>query len=153
MHFSWRCLPIICLFWLSLADEEAVETVETVELTEVEIYYTYGLDPPTLAEPRISPPGPSIDQTSDGCQCDFPQDQGLVPITPHMSNAGWAMSPDQQCSCGGWCPFACPAGFQAEQWDTSPNLHRMVSLCLVLASRVQLAIRIVLIVRLTHNLV
>jgi len=43
-------------------------------------------------------------------QCQFPTDVGLVPVTPHQQNSGWAMSPDQPCMPGGYCPYACPPG-------------------------------------------
>lgn len=43
-------------------------------------------------------------------QCQFPTDVGLVPITPSDQNAGWAMSPDQPCLPGNYCPYACPSG-------------------------------------------
>src|SRR5438128_349878 len=33
----------------------------------------------------------------NGDQCRFPDDAGLVAVTPHEKNAGWAMSPDQPC--------------------------------------------------------
>src|SRR5579862_8758759 len=45
-----------------------------------------------------------------GGQCQFPTDAGLVPVTPGAQNAGWAMSPDQPCLPGNYCPFACPSG-------------------------------------------
>ena len=43
-------------------------------------------------------------------QCQFPTTCGLVPVTPDQQNAGWAMSPDQPCLPGSYCPFACPSG-------------------------------------------
>ncbi|GLA48300.1 hypothetical protein AnigIFM63604_003445 [Aspergillus niger] len=49
--------------------------------------------------------------------CQFPSGAGLIPITPHESNGGWAMSPDQECKPGGYCPYACPAGQVSMQWD------------------------------------
>ncbi|CDK29744.1 unnamed protein product [Kuraishia capsulata CBS 1993] len=51
--------------------------------------------------------------------CAFPTDKDLVEITPKSDNAGWAMSPDQSCSSGTWCPFACPPGQLMNQWDSS----------------------------------
>lgn len=63
-----------------------------------------------------------------GCQCSFPYNLGLVPITPDSSNGGWAMSPNEQCSCSSWCPYACPTGFQSTQWDTEPGASRVVSI-------------------------
>ncbi|KAJ5624832.1 hypothetical protein N7510_001141 [Penicillium lagena] len=50
-------------------------------------------------------------------QCQFPTDAGLVAITPSEENAGWAMSPNQPCTPGSYCPYACPAGQVSMQWD------------------------------------
>ncbi|KAL2220707.1 putative SUN domain protein [Thermoascus aurantiacus ATCC 26904] len=50
-------------------------------------------------------------------QCQFPTDAGLVAITPNEKNAGWAMSPDQECLPGHYCPYACPPGQLSMQWD------------------------------------
>lgn len=50
-------------------------------------------------------------------QCQFPTDVGLVPITPNAQNAGWAMSPNQPCLPGNYCPYACPPGQVMMQWD------------------------------------
>lgn len=50
-------------------------------------------------------------------QCQFPTDAGLVAVTPNEQNAGWAMSPDQPCQPGMYCPYACPAGQVGLQWD------------------------------------
>ncbi|CAM1511461.1 Fc.00g089740.m01.CDS01 [Cosmosporella sp. VM-42] len=53
-----------------------------------------------------------------GGQCEFPTDDpNLVAITPNESNAGWAMSPDQACEPGHYCPFACKPGMVMAQWD------------------------------------
>ncbi|GAO16009.1 hypothetical protein UVI_02055880 [Ustilaginoidea virens] len=50
--------------------------------------------------------------------CAFPTDDpDLVAITPHMKNAGWAMSPDQECKPGHYCPIACKPGMVMAQWD------------------------------------
>ncbi|KAI4186505.1 MAG: hypothetical protein LQ346_005679 [Caloplaca aetnensis] len=37
-------------------------------------------------------------------QCAFPEEAGLVPV-PGSSNGGWAMSPDECCEPGGYCPY------------------------------------------------
>ena len=50
-------------------------------------------------------------------QCEFPSDAGLVAVTPNDSNGGWAMSPDQCCEPGNYCPYACPPGQVMAQWD------------------------------------
>lgn len=52
-----------------------------------------------------------------GGKCQFPSDAGLVSITPGSMNRGWAMSPDQPCEPGSYCPYACPPGQVSMQWD------------------------------------
>ncbi|KAL2869354.1 SUN domain-containing protein [Aspergillus lucknowensis] len=52
-----------------------------------------------------------------GGTCEFPSDAGLVSVTPESKNAGWAMSPDQPCEPGNYCPYACPPGQVSMQWD------------------------------------
>lgn len=52
-----------------------------------------------------------------GGSCEFPKDAGLVAVTPNLKNAGWAMSPDQPCKPGNYCPYACPPGQVSMQWD------------------------------------
>ncbi|KAK5998532.1 putative secreted beta-glucosidase adg3 [Cladobotryum mycophilum] len=53
-----------------------------------------------------------------GSECAFPTDGGdLVAVTPDAENAGWAMSPDQPCLPGHYCPFACKPGMVMAQWD------------------------------------
>ncbi|KAL8718813.1 MAG: hypothetical protein Q9225_004097 [Loekoesia sp. 1 TL-2023] len=49
-------------------------------------------------------------------KCQFPEDAGLVSVGGG-SNGGWAMSPDQCCEPGGYCPYACPPGQLSMQWD------------------------------------
>ncbi|KAF5874096.1 putative sun domain protein [Botrytis fragariae] len=49
--------------------------------------------------------------------CEFPTDAGLVAVTPDSKNAGWAMSPDQACTPGSYCPYACPPGEVMAQWN------------------------------------
>lgn len=50
--------------------------------------------------------------------CSFPtNDPDLVAVTPGSKNAGWAMSPDQECKPGKYCPFACKPGMVMAQWD------------------------------------
>lgn len=50
-------------------------------------------------------------------KCQFPTDAGLVAVTPNDANGGWAMSPDQCCDPGNYCPYACPPGQVMAQWD------------------------------------
>ena len=58
-----------------------------------------------------------------GGQCQFPTDAGLVAITPGSQNAGWAMSPNQPCLPGNYCPYACPPGQVSMQWDPSATSY------------------------------
>lgn len=66
-------------------------------------------------------------------QCAFPDGAGLVPVTPGAANAGWAMSPDQPCQPGSYCPYACPPGQVSQQWDPKATSYSypqsMVGLC------------------------
>lgn len=73
---------------------------------------------------HASPRAEGIDaesQTQDELKkrgtCNFPSNAGLVAVTPGSSNAGWAMSPDQPCTVGSYCPFACPPGQVMAQWN------------------------------------
>ena len=50
-------------------------------------------------------------------KCQFPSAAGLVAVTPNDGNGGWAMSPDQCCEPGNYCPYACPPGQVMAQWD------------------------------------
>lgn len=50
-------------------------------------------------------------------KCKFPSDAGLVAVTPGAVNEGWAMSPDESCTPGNYCPYACPPGQMSMQWD------------------------------------
>ncbi|KAI1619163.1 SUN domain-containing protein [Exophiala viscosa] len=56
-------------------------------------------------------------------QCAFPTNAGLVSVTPNESNAGWAMSPDQSCTPGTYCPYACPPGEVSMQWNPSATSY------------------------------
>ena len=64
---------------------------------------------------------PRAEGIEDGLEkrgsCQFPSNSGLVAVTPGSSNAGWAMSPDQPCTPGNYCPFACPPGQVMAQWN------------------------------------
>jgi hypothetical protein len=71
------------------------------------------------ASPETAAP---VVEKRDG-QCAFPYDAGLVPVTPGAANAGWAMSPDQPCKPGGYCPYACPPGQVMAQWDPSATSY------------------------------
>ncbi|OLY80365.1 hypothetical protein AYI68_g3205 [Smittium mucronatum] len=58
--------------------------------------------------------------------CRFPWSYGnsdnVYPITPSEVNGGWAMSPNQKCTKGSWCPYACESGYYSAQWDPSSVL-------------------------------
>ena len=56
-------------------------------------------------------------------QCAFPADAGLVSVTPVSQNRGWAMSPNQPCQPGSYCPYACPPGQVSAQWDPSATTY------------------------------
>ncbi|OJK04691.1 hypothetical protein ASPACDRAFT_74267 [Aspergillus aculeatus ATCC 16872] len=59
----------------------------------------------------------AVQATKQTGSCQFPSDAGLVAVTPGELNGGWAMSPDQECTPGGYCPYACPPGQVSMQWD------------------------------------
>lgn len=61
--------------------------------------------------------------TKRSTTCQFPSDKGLIAITPKSLNAGWAMSPDQSCTAGMYCPYACPPGQLMAQWDQSATSY------------------------------
>lgn len=65
------------------------------------------------AEQQLKPRGRLTNRSG---QCAFPEEAGLVTVTPSMMNAGWAMSPDEECTAGSYCPFACPSGKVMNQW-------------------------------------
>ena len=46
-------------------------------------------------------------------KCGFPQDEDITNVGAN----GWAMSPDEPCTPGKFCPFACPPGKLMNQWD------------------------------------
>ena len=50
--------------------------------------------------------------------CSLPDDSDLVHV-PGADNNGFAMSPDEPCEDGKWCPFACVPGKVMAQWE--PN--------------------------------
>ncbi|ODV78555.1 uncharacterized protein CANTADRAFT_53707 [Suhomyces tanzawaensis NRRL Y-17324] len=54
--------------------------------------------------------------------CSLPTDGDLVKISG-ASNDGWAMSPDQKCTAGSYCPYACPPGKVMAQWDPSAKSY------------------------------
>jgi hypothetical protein len=75
--------------------------------------------------------------------CNFPSDAGLVAVTPGSSNGGWAMSPDQPCTVGSYCPFACPPGQVMAQWNPQATSYTYPQsmVCLDVAERKRIANR------------
>lgn len=61
---------------------------------------------------------PTVHKRSSGT-CAFPTDQGLVAVNEGGTGGGWAISKDRTCRAGDWCPYACPSGQLAAQWDPS----------------------------------
>ncbi|EPS35451.1 hypothetical protein H072_11155 [Dactylellina haptotyla CBS 200.50] len=49
--------------------------------------------------------------------CAFPGSNKMVAVASSMMNAGWALPPDQPCTPGMYCPYACPPGYLMGQWD------------------------------------
>jgi hypothetical protein len=72
-------------------------------------------------EARSVPENATLQKKSG--QCQFPTDAGLVAVTPNEENAGWAMSPNQPCEPGNYCPYACPPGQVSMQWDPSATSY------------------------------
>ncbi|TVY13762.1 Uncharacterized protein LARI1_G008084 [Lachnellula arida] len=69
---------------------------------------------------------PNVESTEKGLEkrgtCQFPSNAGLVYV-PGASNGGWAMSPDQSCTPGSYCPYACPPGKVMAQWDEAATSY------------------------------
>ncbi|TVY39543.1 Uncharacterized protein LSUB1_G004866 [Lachnellula subtilissima] len=69
---------------------------------------------------------PNVESIEDGLEkrgtCQFPTNAGMVSV-PGASNGGWAMSPDQSCTPGNYCPYACPPGKVMAQWDKSATSY------------------------------
>ena len=72
---------------------------------------------PSVAETGLALEVRDVEMEKRHGQCQFPTDAGLVAVTPNDSNGGWAMSPDQCCEPGKYCPYACPPGQVMAQWD------------------------------------
>ncbi|KAN0104958.1 Beta-glucosidase (SUN family) domain containing protein [Hyaloscypha variabilis] len=56
-------------------------------------------------------------------QCAFPNDPSMVAVTPDQQNAGWAMSPNQPCLPGNWCPYACAPPGVSKQWNPAATSY------------------------------
>ena len=74
---------------------------------------------------QASPRAEGIENVLDtrSGDCAFPNDPSMVAVTPGSANAGWAMSPDQPCTRGGWCPYACKAPGVSKQWDPAATSY------------------------------
>jgi hypothetical protein len=68
-----------------------------------------------VIHPEVSPREEAIVEKRAG-HCTLPNDPDLVYV-PGAQNGGFAMSPDQPCTAGGWCPYACPPGKVMAQWQ------------------------------------
>jgi hypothetical protein len=55
--------------------------------------------------------------------CKLPLDEDIVPVTPRYSNKGFAMSPDENCTPGKFCPYACRPGMYSAQWSPHSTCH------------------------------
>ncbi|AET37719.1 uncharacterized protein Ecym_1495 [Eremothecium cymbalariae DBVPG len=55
--------------------------------------------------------------------CSFPNSNGMVAVQTKGKNGGWAMSSDQECTYGSYCPYACPPGQLMGQWDQSSTSY------------------------------
>lgn len=56
-------------------------------------------------------------------KCKFPKKKDLVPVYEDGVNAGWAMSPDEACIPGKYCPYACPPGQLMNQWNPDATTY------------------------------
>ncbi|KAI5959966.1 hypothetical protein CANMA_004066 [Candida margitis] len=56
--------------------------------------------------------------------CKFPENEDLVPVYEEGVNAGWAMSPDEACIPGKYCPYACPPGQLMNQWNPAATKYQ-----------------------------
>lgn len=56
-------------------------------------------------------------------KCKFPKKEGLVSVYADGVNAGWAMSPDEACVPGKYCPYACPPGQLMNQWNPEAKTY------------------------------
>ncbi|KAK7686796.1 hypothetical protein QCA50_009868 [Cerrena zonata] len=78
----------------------------------------------TIAVTASAAPFNSTLGKRDGNTCQFPKGKGLIAITSDKDNGGWAMSPDQKCTSGNYCPYACPSGKLMAQWDTKATSYK-----------------------------
>ncbi|EPX73594.1 beta-glucosidase Adg3 [Schizosaccharomyces octosporus yFS286] len=90
----------LLLFLLTWTDLQAVSAFP----------YNYGYDGPRHRHHHGS-------QKRDAVHCPFPYAEKMVAVTPKEGNAGWAISPNQYCTSGSWCPYACEPGYVMGQWS------------------------------------
>lgn len=55
--------------------------------------------------------------------CQFPTNCGLVAVNKDGTGGGWAISKDRTCDANSYCPYACPPGYLAAQWDPSATSY------------------------------
>jgi hypothetical protein len=70
--------------------------------------------PRSMAEGPLSQESPALEKKS--VRCSLPKDDDLVYVPGAMNN-GFAMSPDQECTPGKYCPIACRSGKVMAQWE------------------------------------
>lgn len=70
-----------------------------------------------LAENQILGRSSIVRRNSQGkALCSLPSHPDLVKV-PGAKNSGFAMSPDQECVEGSYCPIACKSGKVMAQWE------------------------------------
>ncbi|KYK59317.1 hypothetical protein DCS_00447 [Drechmeria coniospora] len=70
------------------------------------------------ARAHVRSEGGLVVEKRGGGTCAFPtNDRNLHAVTTDAMNAGWAMSPDQPCKPGSYCPYACQSGMVMAQWQ------------------------------------
>ncbi|PVU98311.1 hypothetical protein BB559_001683 [Furculomyces boomerangus] len=81
------------------------------------------VEPP--ASPPKEPPNNNFYTPEGACRFlwSFDNTDNVHPITTDKKNGGWAMSPDQGCFKGTWCPYACKPGYYSAQWDPNALLY------------------------------
>ena len=88
---------------------------------ERRLMHRHGVDRAHHAEPRTAAesPEPALKKRAT---CSLPEDSNLV-VVPGASNGGFAMSPDQTCQAGMFCPIACKPGMVMNQWDPQAKAY------------------------------
>lgn len=97
---------------LSVLGEASIRRNHHLELLQRKHQHLHKLHSSSAREDGI--PLPELKKRGE---CAFPTNAGLVAVTPDQQNAGWAISPDRLCEPGNYCPYACPSGQLAMQWN------------------------------------